>query len=387
MTADAAAVRRRPKDRKQQILVQARDLFVELGYPSVSMAMIAERLGITAGALYRHYATKAELLEAVVRDSFQTMARPAGGLSLAELIDREIAAVAGRPHMADLWSCEVRYLPEPVRREIRAVLRETARAYLPGLRGHRPEWTAAQAELVAWAIQSVLSGLGRDSVRLPSGNGTALVRGAARALPDVVLADEPAGPRPAAGLAPVSTRERLLIAARRQFSTVGYQEASMAGIGAEADVTRPNLYFYFDSKADLLRAVIARGTHALWLELDAALAGTTDPAVALDAAAASYVRLSRDWAGLRLDLVGDPGLTEEFRGIQREYVAEWVALLREIRPGLAAAEARALVQLTLTTVNDLPRIWHLAQQPSFDGWVTSIAAAILASGPEPVARS
>ena len=386
MTADAAAVRRRPKDRKQQILVQARDLFVELGYPSVSMAMIAERLGITAGALYRHYATKADLLEAVVRDSFQTVARPAEGLGLAELIDREIAVVAGRPHMADLWSREVRYLPEPVRREIRAVLRETARAYLPGLRESRPELTGSQVELVAWAIQSVLSGLGRDSVRLPSVNGTALVRGAARALPAVVLSDNPAGPRPAAGLAPVSTRERLLIAARRQFSTVGYQEASMAGIGAEADVTRPNLYFYFDSKADLLRAVIARGTHALWLELDAALAGTTDPAVALAAAVASYVKLSRDWAGLRLDLVGDPGLTEEFRGIQREYVAEWVALLREIRPGLTAAEARALVQLTLTTVNDLPRIWHLAQQPSFDGWVTSIAAALLASGPEAAAR-
>ena len=151
MTADAGAVRRRPKDRKQQILVQARDLFVELGYPSVSMAMIAERLGITAGALYRHYATKADLLEAVVRDSFQTMAPPAGGLGLAELIDREIAAVADRPHMADLWSREVRYLPEPVRREIRAVLRETAQAYLPRLRGRRPEWTGPQAELVAWA--------------------------------------------------------------------------------------------------------------------------------------------------------------------------------------------------------------------------------------------
>ena len=157
----------------------------------------------------------------------------------------------------------------------------------------------------------------------------------------------------------------------------------MASIGAEADVTRPNLYFYFDSKADLLRAVIARGTHALWLELDAALAAAPDPAEALRSVAASYVRLSHDWAGLRLDLIGDPGLVEEFRGIQREYVAEWVALLREIRPELTGAEARALVQLTLTTANDLPRIWHLAQEPAFDGWATAIAATILASTPEP----
>jgi AcrR family transcriptional regulator len=381
MTADAAAVRRRPKDRKQQILVQARDLFLGLGYPNVSMAMIADRVGITAGALYRHYSTKADLLEAVVRDAFRTVTPPAEGLTLDELIDREIAAVAGRSHMADLWSREVRYLPGQVRREIRAMMRETARAYLAPLQASRPGLSLAQAEMIAWSVQSVLSCLGRDSVRLPSAGGQMLVRGAARALPAVPL-DDPAGPRPAAGLAPVSTRERLLIAARRQFATVGYQETSMTSIGAEAEVTGQNLYFYFDSKAALLRAVLVRGTHALWLELDAALETAADPAAALRSVVAGYVRLSRDWAGLRVDLVGEPGLAEEFRGAQREYVAEWVALLRQVRPELSLAEARALVQITLTTASDLPRIWHLAQQPSFNAWLTSIAAAILASTPE-----
>jgi AcrR family transcriptional regulator len=381
MTADAAAVRRRPKDRKQQILVQARDLFLGLGYPNVSMAMIADRVGITAGALYRHYSTKADLLEAVVRDAFRTVTPPAEGMALDELIDREIAAVAGRSHMADLWSREVRYLPEQVRREIRAMMRETARAYLAPLQAGRPELVLAQAEMIAWSVQSVLSCLGRDSVRLPSAGGQALVRGAVRALPAVSLAD-PAGPRPVAGLAPVSTRERLLIAARRQFATVGYQETSMASIGAEAEVTGQNLYFYFDSKAALLRAVLVRGTHALWLELGAALETAADPASALRSVVAGYVRLSRDWAGLRVDLVGEPGLAEEFRGAQREYVAEWVALLRQVRPELSLAEARALVQITLTTASDLPRIWHLAEQPSFNAWLTSIAAAILASTPE-----
>src|ERR1700742_4625966 len=138
MTADAAAVRRRPKDRKQQILVQARELFLELGYPNVSMAMIADRVGITAGGLYRHFSTKADLLEAVVRDAFGTVTPPAEGMALEELIDREIAAVADRSHMADLWSREARYLPPAVRREIRAVMREMARAYLAPLQAGRP---------------------------------------------------------------------------------------------------------------------------------------------------------------------------------------------------------------------------------------------------------
>ena len=382
MTADAAAVRRRPKDRKQQILVQARELFLELGYPNVSMAMIADRVGITAGGLYRHFATKADLLEAVLRDAFRTLTPPAEGLALDELIDREIAAVAGRSNLADLWSREVRYLPEQVRRDIRAVMRETARAYLTPLKTIRPRLTLVQAEMIAWSIQSVLSCLGRDSVRLPPAGGQALVRGAVRALPTVPLAD-PAGPRPVAGLAPVSTRERLLIAARRQFAAVGYQEASMASIGAAADVTGQNLYFYFDSKAALLRAVLDRGTHALWLELDAALETAAGPAAALKSVVAGYVRLSRDWAGLQVDLIGDPALAEEFRGAQREYVAEWITLLRQVRPELALAEARALVQIALTTANDLPRIWHLAQQSSFNTWLTSIITAILASTPAP----
>src|SRR6201996_2210592 len=382
MTADAAAVRRRPKDRKQQILVQARELFLELGYPNVSMAMIADRVGITAGGLYRHFATKADLLEAVLRDAFRTLTPPAEGLALDELIDREIAAVAGRSNLADLWSREVRYLPEQVRRDIRAVMRETARAYLTPLKTIRPRLTLVQAEMIAWSIQSVLSCLGRDSVRLPPTGGEALVGGAVRALPPVPLAD-PAGPRPAAGLAPVSTRERLLIAARRQFAAVGYQEASMASIGAAADVTGQNLYFYFDSKAALLRAVLDRGTHALWLELDAALETAAGPAAALKSVVAGYRPLSPAWAGLQVDLIGDPALAEEFRGAQREYVAEWITLLRQVRPELALAEARALVQIALTTANDLPRIWHLAQQSSFNTWLTSIITAILASTPAP----
>jgi len=388
MTVGATTVRRRPKDRKQQIMVHARDLFVELGYPNVSMAMIAGRVGITAGALYRHYATKADLLEAVVRDAFDGVAPPPAGMPLEEVIDRSIAVGLGRPHLADLWSREVRYLPDGVRREIRAVMRRATQGFVPLLRARRPALSAEQAELIAWSIQSMVTCLARDSVRLPAGGGQALVRGAARELLDVHL-DLGAGrpePRHPARLTPVSTRERVLLAATRQFAAHGYQETSMASIGAEADVTGQNLYGYFGSKADLLRAVIVRGTHALWLELDAALAAADGPAAALASVVAGYVRLARHWAGLRLDLVGEPELAEESRPAQREYVAEWVALVREVRPELPPAEARALVQMALTAISDLGRTPHLAQLPGFAASVTAVAEAILASAPQPAGK-
>jgi AcrR family transcriptional regulator len=157
----------------------------------------------------------------------------------------------------------------------------------------------------------------------------------------------------------------------------------MASIGAEADVTGQNLYGYFGSKADLLRAVIVRGTHALWLDLDAALAAADGPAAALTSVVAGYVRLARLWAGLRLDLVGEPELAEESRPAQREYVAEWVALVREIRPELPQPEARALVQIALTAISDLGRTPHLAQLPGFAVSVTAVAEAILTSAALP----
>ncbi len=385
MTVGATAVRRRPKDRKQQIMLHARDLFVELGYPNVSMAMIAGRVGITAGALYRHYATKADLLEAVVRAAFAGVTPPPPDMPLEEVIDRSIAAAPGRPHLADLWSREVRYLPDGVQREIRAVMRRATQGFVPLLQARRPALSSGQAELIAWSIQSVLTCLARDSVRLPATGGQALVRGTARELLEVRLdlgtarqkTRRPARPRP------VSTRERVLIAATRQFAAHGYQETSMASIGAEADVTGQNLYGYFGSKADLLRAVIVRGTHALWLELDAALEAADGPAAALASVVAGYVRLARQWAGLRLDLAGDPDIAEESRPAQREYVAEWVALVRQVRPELAQAEARALVQMALAAISDLGRTPHLAQLPGFGASVTAVAEAILTSAPQP----
>jgi AcrR family transcriptional regulator len=389
MTVGATTVRRRPKDRKQQIMVHARDLFVELGYPNVSMAMIAGRVGITAGALYRHYATKADLLEAVVRAAFEGVAPPPPDTPLEEVIDRSIAAALGRPHLADLWSREVRYLPDGVQREIRAVMRRATQGFVPLLQARRPALSSGQAELIAWSIQSVLTCLARDSVRLPASGGQALVRGAARELLDVRvdLRVGPPAPRHQARLAPVSTRERVLIAATRQFAAHGYQETSMASIGAEADVTGQNLYSYFGSKADLLRAVIVRGTHALWLELDAALAVADGPAEALTSVVAGYVRLASNWAGLRLDLVGDAELAEESRPVQREYVGEWVALVRQIRPELPQPEARAQVQMALTAISDLGRTPHLAQLPGFAASVTAVAETILNSAPQPATKA
>lgn len=52
---------------KERILEAALNLFAREGYAGVSMADIAGELGITKGALYRHYAGKRDIFESILR--------------------------------------------------------------------------------------------------------------------------------------------------------------------------------------------------------------------------------------------------------------------------------------------------------------------------------
>ena len=53
-------------DTKERILEAALELFAQSGYMGTSMSDIAGRLGITKGALYKHYASKQEILDSIV---------------------------------------------------------------------------------------------------------------------------------------------------------------------------------------------------------------------------------------------------------------------------------------------------------------------------------
>ena len=54
------------QDTKEKILRTALLLFARDGYEAVSVSMIAGQLGITKGALYKHYENKRAILECIV---------------------------------------------------------------------------------------------------------------------------------------------------------------------------------------------------------------------------------------------------------------------------------------------------------------------------------
>lgn len=78
---------------KENILQTALVLFAREGYAGVSMADIAGELGITKGALYRHYAGKRDIFESILRRMEQMDGENAANYDVpAEPIEQGAAA-------------------------------------------------------------------------------------------------------------------------------------------------------------------------------------------------------------------------------------------------------------------------------------------------------
>lgn len=60
---------RPPGSTRAQLLESAAEVFSEQGYAGASISLIADRAGVTSGALYRHFASKADLLLHVVEQA------------------------------------------------------------------------------------------------------------------------------------------------------------------------------------------------------------------------------------------------------------------------------------------------------------------------------
>ncbi|MDD0839033.1 nucleoid occlusion factor SlmA [Curvibacter sp. HBC61] len=89
--ADAPAVRKRPRpgERRVQILQTLASMLEQPGAERVTTAALAARIGVSEAALYRHFASKAQMFEGLIEFIEQTV------FSLAnQLIEREAAGDA-----------------------------------------------------------------------------------------------------------------------------------------------------------------------------------------------------------------------------------------------------------------------------------------------------
>lgn len=78
------------KDTRENILLVSLCLFAKDGYEAVSVSQIAGELGLTKGALYRHYANKQAIFESILQKMEQLDAERAQAFELPEGTSEEM---------------------------------------------------------------------------------------------------------------------------------------------------------------------------------------------------------------------------------------------------------------------------------------------------------
>ena len=388
------AVRRRPKDRKKQILEQAAQLFIERGFHSVKLEEIAEAAGVTARALYRHYDNKQALLAAVIlnaQDEYQSAryaagrdAAPASGPLHAELPDLIAAAVETR-ELTVLWQREARYLSDTDRAQVRERINAIVAGMQAGVALEIPDLSPQHSELRAWAVSSTLTSLGRHNLSLPGNELAQLLYRAcmAAARTPVTAALDPLVAPPNDEGALFSRYETLLAAGARLFRARGYPAVSTSEIGKGVGIAGPGLYRSFSSKQAILDALIRRFDEWSSLECVRAIRGNQQDAQRLRGLVEGRVRISLDEPDLVAVAVTElsSASTEVRDGYLRnqgDRDAVWIELIKPA-PENGVAEARLLVAAAVSFIEDAARTWHLTRRTGVADEMTAIALAILTS--------
>ncbi|WP_328867138.1 TetR/AcrR family transcriptional regulator [Streptomyces sp. NBC_00304] len=385
--ASGRTATRRPPDRKARIISAAAVLFRDRGYHNVSVADVAAEVGITAPALYRHFRGKPDLLFQVVDSTISTLA---ASVAAAPDLDTYLRSSASRTMerrgSAVLWQREARHLPEDQREQQRRALNGVADRIGTLLHAERPELDRDDLQLLAWASLAVFGSVSWHRTSLPSRRFDELLHRLAHAATHCAVGDGTSAEESPAGggyarLA-VSRREEILVEAVRLFDERGFQSVSTDDIGEAAGATGPSIYKHFPTKTDLLIAAVVRAGEQRRAGTAQALARPGAPREILDRLLRSYIEYALAQSHLIGLLIGELDQLPEkeqktARQGQREYVALWVRLLDEVRPGLETAEARIVVLAVLTVVDNAARTGTAGGRADLADRLAEIGIALL----------
>ncbi|MFC0532874.1 TetR/AcrR family transcriptional regulator [Phytohabitans kaempferiae] len=155
-------------------------------------------------------------------------------------------------------------------------------------------------------------------------------------------------------------RDEIIEIAVGLFAARGYHGVSMDDIGSAAGVTGPALYHHFAGKEAMLVAALIPVSEGL-LEggRDRVGSHTDDARAALESLIDFHVEFAlANPAVIALHLHELDRLPEEprrqIRRLQRLYVEEWVNVLTQLRPELAAGETRVLAHAAFGLMNSTP---------------------------------
>ncbi|MEU9094183.1 helix-turn-helix domain-containing protein [Streptomyces sp. NPDC048428] len=264
MSSTGGGRSRRGTLRREQILDAAEELFGEAGYGATSLRALAKRVGVTHSGLLRHYASKDDLLLALLaRTDTRTPPDPAhldpvGDPRRAiERLARE--AVTARPHveLAITLLGEAAASEHPARPHVERRLAEGARRLAP-FGAYGPDFLAAWEGLqLLWLyLPERVSPADALATRLARYRSESDESGAERA--DWISDAEVTAGRKPADAPSLEREDEIIDAAARAFSRQGFHGTSLRTIAADLGLTHGTLLYYFPSKGALLEAVLNR---------------------------------------------------------------------------------------------------------------------------------
>jgi len=165
---------------------------------------------------------------------------------------------------------------------------------------------------------------------------------------------------PGSGVTPVTTvrrrasirRDEIITAAGELFADRGYPRTGIDDVGAAVGIAGTGIYKHFDSKADMLVAVIERATDRLLERVDAISRETSDPSAVSVALVDNLIDTVVDepapfvvmmWERQHLDRPTLRGLDRA----HRLHIEEWVRGLTAVHPDLPDGEAQVIVHAVI----------------------------------------
>ncbi|MEE4542090.1 TetR/AcrR family transcriptional regulator [Streptomyces sp. V4-01] len=156
-------------------------------------------------------------------------------------------------------------------------------------------------------------------------------------------------------------REQILREAARLFAERGFHGVGVDEIGAAVGISGPGLYRHFAGKDAMLAELLVGISGRLLSAGRMRVAETADPAQALDALIRGHIDFAIDDRPLitlhdrELDRLRDSD-RKLVRQLQRQYVEEWVGVVRRVYPDATELEARAAVHAVFGLLNSTPHL-------------------------------
>ncbi|WP_068478774.1 TetR/AcrR family transcriptional regulator [Pseudoclavibacter helvolus] len=385
----------RPKDRKQRIESAATQAFALRGYHQVSMSDVAASVGISAPALYRHFANKYDLFKHTafgIVDAVESATDEVAETSAAErataaeqstaLIQATLDSLIKCRGTGEIIRWESRYLEPADRASVDQRLAKVHGHFSTALKELHPELSSEDRALQSRAAFAVLASVSMHRTSISAATADYLRAASQRAL-DATLPDIESYVAPAAtGIPSTAKREQIVARSIELFFARGYNLVSIEEIGGAIGITASGVYRHFESKSGILAAACSRAAEYLGQVTRDVFAAVDSNEAALDGLIDAYVEAQlAHHKLLQVYIAESTNLGDEERerllALQRDHIEEWAGLLRAVKPQFSASEARCVAHAGFHVVDSLGRVLAWQDTPSNRARVTHMLRAVL----------